>query len=177
MELLKYLSVGYVLKPHGVRGALKVEPLTDNMYRFDYLDQVFLKKGNNQYRPVKIEDRKYGKNFVILKLEGYEDRNQSETLRGEYLWVPRENAVALPEDTYYIADIIGCSVETSNGQLLGHIVRVLKTGSNDVYIVRDKSKNEILIPALKKVVNKINLVDRKIIVKAEEMEGLLTDED
>ena len=176
MELLKYLSIGYVLKPHGIKGELKVEPLTDNMYSFDYLDQVFLKKGR-EYKPVKITGRKYGKNVVILKLDGYDDRSQSETLRNQYLWISRDSVLFLFEDIYYIADIIGCSVETEDGRFLGKVTSVIKTGSNDVYVVRDEGGNEVLVPALKKVVTEICLVDRKIVINAEEMEGLLTDED
>ena len=176
MGLPEYLSVGYVLKPHGIKGELKVEPLTDDMYRFDKLDWVFLKRGN-EYKPLKIVSRKYGRNFVILKLDGFEDRNQSETLRNQYLWIPREDVLSLPEDTYYIADIIGCSVETDDGRFLGHVHEVLQTGSNDVYIVRNESGREVLVPTLKKVVTEVDLVDRKIRINAGEMEGLLPDED
>lgn len=174
MSLRRYLSVGYVSKPQGIKGEVKVEPLTDDMYRFDDLDEVFLKRGD-RYIPVKVLGRKYIKNFVILKLEGFEDRNQAETLRGEYLWVSREQARPLPEDTYYIADIVGCCVETSDGRFLGRVTGVLHTGSNDVYVVRDKE--EVLIPALKKVVIHVDIEKRKIVVNADELEGLLPNED
>jgi 16S rRNA processing protein RimM len=176
MQQLKYLSVGYVIKPQGIRGEVKVEPLTDDMYRFNSLKEVFIKKGH-RYEPVKILDRKYVKNAVILQLEGYRDRNQAEALRGEYLWVSREQALPLPEDSYYIADIVGCRVETSHGRFLGNIVSVLHTASNDVYVVKKEGNEEILIPALKKVVVRVNLENKNIVVNPDELEGLLPDED
>lgn len=174
MPVRKYLSVGYVTKPQGIKGEVKVEPLTDDMYRFEDLDEVFLKRGD-RYIPVKVQGRKYIKNFVILKLEGFEDRNQAETLRGEYLWISREQARPLPEDTYYIADIIGCRVETCAGRFLGYVTSVLHTGSNDVYVVRDRE--EVLIPALKRVVVDVDVENGKIVVNDEELEGLLPNED
>lgn len=174
MPVRKYLSVGYVTKPQGIKGEVRVKPLTDDMYRFDDLDEVFLKR-QDRYVPVKIQRRRYAKDFVILKLEGFEDRNQAETLRGEYLWISREQARPLPKDTYFIADIVGCRVETCAGRFLGYVTGVLHTGSNDVYVVKDKE--EVLIPALKKVVVDVDVENSKIVVNHEELEGLLPDED
>jgi len=174
MPVRKYLSVGYVTKPQGIKGEVKVKPLTDNMYRFDDLDEVFLKR-QDRYIPVKVQERKYVKDSVILKLEGFEDRNQAETLRGEYLWISRKQARPLPEGTYFIADIVGCRVETCAGRFLGYVADVLHTGSNDVYVVRDKE--EVLIPALKKVVVDVDVEGGRIVVNQEELEGLLPDED
>lgn len=173
--MLKYLSVGLVLKPQGLRGEVKVEPLTDDIKRFDDLDEVYIKPGQG-YIPLKIIDRKYRKDFVYLTFEGYEDRNQAEKLRNEYLWIPREKAVSLPENTFFIADLIGCSVRTNEGEYLGHIEKVLQTGSNDVYVVNG-SKGEILIPALRKVVLHVDIINRLIEVDVSQLEGLLPDED
>lgn len=173
--MLKYLSVGLVLKPQGLKGEVKVNPLTDNIKRFDNLDEVYIKAGQN-YIPLKIRGRWYRKDFVYLSFEGYEDRNQAERLRNEYLWIPREKAIPLPEDTFFIADLIGCAVRTNEGECLGHIEQVIQTGSNDVYVVNG-SKGEILIPALKKVVLQVDIMNRFIEVDASELEGLLPDED
>lgn len=172
--MLKYLSVGMVLKPQGLKGEVKVEPLTDDITRFDDLDVVYLKSGQS-YFEVKIISRRYSSNFVYLILEGFEDRNQAEKLRGQYLWIPRHMARILPEDTFLIADLIGSAVITNDGRQLGHIERVLQTGSNDVYVVNG-DKGEILIPALKKVVLRVDIVNKKVEVDVQELEGLLPDE-
>lgn len=173
--MLKYLSVGFVLKPQGLKGEVKVKPLTDDINRFDDLDEVYIKAGQD-YIPLKVTSRRYMKDFVYLSFDGYEDRNQAEKLRNEYLWIPREKAIALPEDTFFIADLIGCSVRTNEGECLGHIEQVIQTGSNDVYVVNG-SKGEILIPALKKVVLQVDIVNKSIEVEVSELEGLLPDED
>jgi len=173
--LLKYLSVGLVLKPQGIKGEIKVKPLTDDITRFDDLDEIYLKNGQN-YFPVKIIGRRYRNDFVYLALEGYGDRNRAECLRGQYLWIPRHMARVLPEDTYFIADLVGCVVRTRDGEELGRIEQVIQTGSNDVYLVNG-DRGEILIPALKKVVLQVDIVNKVIEVDAEELEGLLPDED
>ncbi len=86
-------------------------------------------------------------------------------------------AKILPEDTYFITDLLDCQVETFTGEILGRITEVIETGSNDVYIVEGGSKGQILIPALKKVVTKVDLSNKRVIVDLTDMEGLLPNED
>ncbi len=172
--MLNYLAVGFVLKPRGLKGEIKVEPLTDDLKRFDDLDKIYLKSGQ-VYREASILSRNYSNGFVYLMLEGYQSRESAEQLRDQYLWVPRSMAVELPDDTFFVADLIGCSVKTANGQCLGKIINVLQTGSNDVYEVEGE-KGNILIPALRKVVVDVNLSEAEITVDLTDMEELLPDE-
>lgn len=86
------------------------------------------------------------------------------SLRGKYLEVTRDNAVNLSEGRYFIADIIGCNVFDENGILLGIVDNVIQTGSNDVYSV--KGKEDILIPALKDIVIKIDIENREILIRS-----------
>lgn len=169
--MIEYLSVGYVLKPKGIKGEIKVQPLTDDIKRFDKLHSIYLKSSSG-YRNVNILDRSYAKGFVFLKLEGFESIEQAELLRRQYLWISRDMALPLPKDTFYIADLINCSVETTNGRELGQVQDVIQTGSNDVLTVYG-DMGEILIPLLKKAVKKVDLKERKIIVIEKELEGLL----
>lgn len=171
--MLEYLSVGYVLKPQGIKGEVKVDPLTDYIERFDELDTIYIKI-MDQYNPLKIIARRYSGNHVFLRLEGYKDIDQAEKLRGQYLWIPRDEARDLPKNTFLIADIIGCAVYTQEGEQLGHVDRIIHTGSNDVYVTKG-SMGEILIPGLKKVVLDVDIQGRKITVAAQELEGLLPD--
>lgn len=173
--MLEYLSVGYILKPQGIKGEIKVEPLTDYIERFDELDTLYIKMAN-QYSPVKVISTRYGGNHVFLRLEGYGDIDEAEKLRGQYLWIPRDKARDLPKDTFLIADIIGCAVYTQDGKQLGHVERVIHTGSNDVYVTKGPA-GEILIPGLKKVVVDVDIKGRNITVAAQELEGLLPDAD
>lgn len=173
--MLDYLSVGYILKPHGIRGEMKVEPLTDYIERFDELDTLYIKRAE-QYCPIRIMARRYRGNHVFLVLEGYDNLDKTEKLRGQYLWIPRDEARALPEDSFFVADIIGCAVFTEEGRPLGHVDGIIHTGSNDVYVTKG-SMGQILIPGLKKVVLDVDIQSRKIIVAAQELEGLLPDAD
>ena len=173
--MLEYISVGYILRPRGIKGEIKVEPLTDYIERFDELDILYIKV-MNQYKPVKILARNYSHSYVFLRLEGYNDMNQVEELRGQYLWIPRDQVRKLPKDTFLIADIIGCAVYTQEGQHLGRVDSVIQTGSNDVYVTKGPL-GEILIPGLKKVVLDVDIQSRKITVAVQELEGLLPNED
>jgi 16S rRNA processing protein RimM len=173
--MLEYLSVGFVLKPQGLKGEIKVQPLTDDINRFDSLLHVYI-KGQGGYKQEKIESRRYNRGFVFLKLKGLNTIESVEHLRNQYLWIPRSMARQLPEDTFFIADIVGCSVSTTDGRELGNVKDVIQTGSNDVYVV-EGTKGNVLIPALKKVVVYIKPREGRIIVDLTEMEGLLPDED
>lgn len=170
----EYLSVGVVLKPHGLKGEIKVKPLTDDERRFDNLHTIYLKE--EQYKELIIVSRRYAGNMIFLKLKGYDTIESVEALRSQHLWIPRKMARELPEDTYFIADLLGCRVETLSGQKLGEIADVLETGSNDVYVLRGGPFGEVLIPALKKVITQVDIQSRLIRVDLADMEGLLPDE-
>ncbi|HHW00047.1 MAG TPA: 16S rRNA processing protein RimM [Clostridiaceae bacterium] len=169
----QYLEIGKIINTHGVRGEVKVIPLTDNIERFDDLEWVFVDRSGNLERH-NVLGVKYFRDLVILKLEGINNMNEAETLKGLFLLVDRENAVKLPEDTYFICDIIGCEVLEENGNTLGIVEDVLQTGSNDVYVVKGHNGREILIPALKSVVLEVLIEEKKIIVKIPE--GLIDNE-
>lgn len=156
----EFLRVGQIINTHGVKGEVKVLPLTDDMYRFDDLEYIYLYD-----KKVTIEKVKYLKDKVILKLEGIDSMNEAEKLKYKqpYLEITREQAVDLPEDTYFITDLIGCKVIDTNNFEYGKISDVIQTPSNDVYWV--KGNKEILVPVLKEVVLTIDIENSLIIIK------------
>jgi len=168
-----YLQVGKIVNTHGVKGEVKLMPLTDDISRFDDLEWVFVESNGTMTR-YDIQSVKYFKGMVIIKLAGIDDPETAAALKGCFALVDRENAVKLPEDTYFICDIIGCSVYDENGAYLGQVREVLQTGSNDVYAVRDETGREVLLPALKSVVRKVQPDLRRIDVVIPK--GLLDDE-
>jgi len=168
-----HLQVGKIVNTHGVKGEVKLMPLTDDISRFDDLEWVFVESNGTMTR-YDIQSVKYFKGMVIIKLEGIDDPETAATLKGCFALVDRENAVKLPEDTYFICDIIGCSVYDEKGTYLGQVRDVLQTGSNDVYVVRDEPGRELLLPALKSVVRKVQPDLRRIDVVIPK--GLLDDE-
>lgn len=165
--MYQYLQIGKVANTHGVKGEIKVIPLTDNIERFNDLDWVYIDRFGNMERR-NVLGVKFFRSLVILKLEGIDNMNEAEALKGLFLLVDRENAVKLPEDTFFICDIVGCEVFEENGNMLGVVKEVLQTGSNDVYVVRNKNRQDILIPALKSVVKKVSTDEKKIIVSIPE---------
>lgn len=155
------IKVGQILTTHGHKGEVKVFPLTDNSERFKALEYVYLEmpEGNKK---VHLENVRGYKNFVILKFKEITDMSLAEMLRGLYIIIEEKQLVDLPENHYFIFQIIGLEVY-ENGTYLGKIIDVIETGSNDVYIVKNQEK-EILIPALKSIVKEINLENKKMIV-------------
>lgn len=154
----QFLNVGQIVNTHGVKGEVKVFPLTDDPMRFKKLKKVIIDN-----KEVQILSYKFQKDRVILHLEGVDTMDDAIRLKGKYLKVSREDAVKLPKDTYFIADLIGCSVFDTDETPLGEVYDVIKTGSNDVYWV--KGIKELLIPVLKEIVLDINVEDKKIVIK------------
>ncbi|NMB96893.1 MAG: 16S rRNA processing protein RimM [Clostridiaceae bacterium] len=161
-----YLEIGKIVKTHGVKGELKVLPLTDYVERFFDLKWAFVGNEDDNLRKYSFEKVRLQKNLVIVKFRGINNKTEAEVLKDNFIKVDRENAIKLPEDTFFICDIIGCEVlDEDTGNKLGVVYEVLQTGSNDVYVLKSDNSKEILIPALKTVVKKVSLEDQKIWVK------------
>ncbi|MEG0306892.1 MAG: ribosome maturation factor RimM [Clostridium sp.] len=154
------MSVGQITKPHGVRGEVKVSSLTDSLERFKTLDKVYIDGVE-----IKITSVKLQKDRAILKIEGIDSIEQAEEYRNKYLEVKRENAIKLPKDSYYIADLMDCYVYDTDGEALGKVYEVIETGSNDVYWVKEEGKKDVLIPALKDIVEEVDIENNKIVIK------------
>jgi 16S rRNA processing protein RimM len=164
--MLDYLSIGQIVNIHGFKGMVKVYPLTDDMNRFKALKEVYVEE-NNQLVKYEIEDIKFLSNTVAVKLKGIDTEEHANKLRNFYMKVDRASAVKLPKDSYFICDLIDLEVYNEKDVPLGKIRDVLQTGSNDVYVVQTDGK-DILVPALKHVVKKIDLVNKKIMVELPE---------
>jgi 16S rRNA processing protein RimM len=158
------IAIGKVVAPHGVRGDVRVIPLTDFPDRFNNLAKVLLEDKTT----LQVEYARSHKQFTLVKFRGYNDRNAVEALRGKLLMVSREDVAALPEGHYYIFDIIGLQVYDEDGNHIGEVKDVISTGSNDVYITESEGKPPVLIPALKEVVKNIDVPGGKIIVRLQE---------
>lgn len=173
--MLQYFEIGKIVNIHGVKGEIKVLPLTDDPKRFTKLKSAFISSQiSENMQTYNFEGVKFLKNFVIIKIKGIEDPDEANKLRDKFIIINREDAVKLPKGSFFVCDLIDCEVFDENGNKLGVLIDVLQTGSNDVYVVRDENKNEILIPALKSVVKEVSVEDRKITVELPK--GLIDDE-
>lgn len=164
------LRVGVITSPHGVRGEVKVYPTTDDNNRYKKLAEVILDLGKEQ-RVLKIEHVKFFKNMVILKFEGLDNISDIEPFRGKDLLIRRDQAVKLSPDENFITDLIGLTVRTDEGTVLGTMTDVIQTGANDVYCVRTAEGKEILLPAIKDCIRNVDLEKQEMLVHV--LDGLL----
>ncbi len=155
------LQVGVITTTHGVRGEVKVFPTTDDPARYKKLKQVILDTGTGK-QELEIAGVRFSKNLVIVKFKGIDDINDVQKYVKKSLYVTRENAVELKEGEYFIADLIGLLVRTDEGELLGELTDVLQTGANDVYVVRQESGEELLIPVIKECIREVDLKGRSM---------------
>ena len=135
----KYFEVGQIVNTFGIKGLVKVKPFTDDPERFEELKKVYICK-KDKLEEVEIEEVKYHKDMVLLKLKGIDDMNQAETLKGLYLKIDRKNAKKLPKDTYFIADLIGLDVYSDENKFLGKLEDIFNSGANDVYVVKNEER-------------------------------------
>lgn len=150
------LRVGVISSTHGVRGEVKVYPTTDDVSRFKKLKEVILDTGKEQ-KTLEIEQVKFFKNMVILKFRGYDNINDIEIYKGKDLLVTREHAVKLAPNENFIVDLIGLHVVTDEGEDFGEMTDVIRTGANDVYVVKTPEGKEVLFPAIPSCILDVNL--------------------
>lgn len=166
----QYLRVGVITSPHGVRGEVKVFPTTDDAGRFETLKHVLLDTGNEK-KSLEIAHVKFFKNMVILKFKGIDNINEIEGWRQKDLLITRDQAVPLGEDENFIADLIGLTVLTDAGERLGVMADIILTGANDVYCVKTDEGKEVLLPAIKDCILKVDLQAQTMLVHV--LDGLL----
>lgn len=133
---MEYIEIGQIVNTNGLKGVVKVNPFTDDISKFEDLKYVYIQL-KNELKKVKIEQVRYNKNQVLLKLEGIDSIEEAEKYRNFYLKTEKESQEDLGEDTYYIVDLIGLDVYSDKNEYLGKIEDVFPTGSNDVYVVKD----------------------------------------
>lgn len=160
---MEYIEIGQIVNTNGLKGVVKVNPFTDDISKFEDLKYVYIQL-KNELKKVKIEQVRYNKNQVLLKLEGIDSIEEAEKYRNFYLKTEKESQEDLGEDTYYIVDLIGLDVYSDKNEYLGKIEDVFPTGSNDVYVVKDNLGKQILIPAIADVVKKVDLKNKKMTI-------------
>ena len=155
-----YLIIGRVLKPWSYRGEMKMAILTDFPERFASLQKVFL---GDDAKPFSVERAHLHGKFVLLKLKGIDTTEAAEKLRDQLVQVARTDAVKLPQGQHFLHELMGLRVITTEGETLGTIEEIIDTRANDVYVVRDGTR-EILIPATEEIVKEIAVERGEMIV-------------
>lgn len=160
------IKVGKIVNAVGLKGELKVYHYSDYKERFEELTMIYLE--DIRYR---ISGVRYSKEIVILKLEGVNDRTEAEKHKGKDIFIDKEDIRVLPEDTYYIFDLIGLKVVEKSGAFLGTVCDVIQNRAQDLYEVERENKMKFLIPAVEEFILNIDMTSRTMTVKL--IEGLL----
>ena len=153
--MLDYLKIGGIISTHGLKGEVKVFPTTEDVRRYDDLDTVYIEMPQGRL-PVHVEHVRYFKNLVIVKFRGLNRIEDVQPYLKHDLYVSREDAIELKENEYFVGDVIGLKTITDDGRILGTLEDVLETGANDVYVVDSTEWGEVLIPAIKACIMKVD---------------------
>lgn len=175
-EQPSYLAIGQIVGPHGIRGEVKVDVMTDFPERYRAGAKLYLGRGADDpaASAVEIATSRSHQGRMLVKLVSAPDRNAAELLRGLYLLIPEREAMPLGQHENYVHDLIGLRVETDAGENLGELVEIVFTPANDVYVVRGPH-GEVLIPALRDVVLHVDLAAR--VMRVALPDGLLAPAD
>ena len=158
IEMNEFIVIGQIVRAAGIRGEVKVKPLTSDPNRFKQLKTVYV-----QSKPYRIEAVRFDGSFVYMRLGGVIDRNAAEALKDAYVEIDRVNSVPLDKGSYFIADIIGCKLYTSDGETVGKVTEVNQYGAADVFTAFDGVKT-VRFPFLKKMIVKVDVENGVIIV-------------
>jgi len=155
------VAVGEINSPWGIKGHVKVTPLTSNPERLQPKQQVFV--GD---LALTITDAKIVGKIPVVQFSSFTTRNSVESLKGSLIEILEKDLPKLPENIFYIHDIVGLTVFTDDGEVVGEVIEVLQTGANDVYVIRPSNGKDVLIPALESVIVAIKIEDESLIIRS-----------
>jgi 16S rRNA processing protein RimM len=168
------LPIGRVIKPHGIKGKMKVEYFGEDLHRFFFYREIFIEDEKGRPESYEILEASPHPPRLIVRLKGIEKIEDAMPLIGKKILVEKEALSELEEGEYYWVDLLGIEVETQEGRRIGKVREIFSTGAHDVYVVEGK-RGEIFLPAIEEVVQSIDL--RKRVMKVVRMKGLWEDED
>ena len=162
---MESVKLGKITAPVGIKGEVRVFPYTDEPTRFSSIEKLDV-----EGTPFDVEKVRFLKNMVVLKLSGIDSRNDAERMRGKELSIEKEMLWEVPEDTYFVKDLLGSTVVLEDGTLVGKLSDVIKNKAQDLYEVTKEGENTFLIPAVKEFVLNVDTVKKEIVVRL--VEGL-----
>ena len=157
-----FIPLGKIVAPVGLRGEVKLYPYTDRIEHYNAVG-VFI---GGCKRCMKIV--RYVKRSPIIRIDGVGDRLQAENLVGAEIFILESELSDLPEDTYYLKDLIGCRVINETDEDLGIIVNVQQNGAQDIYEIKDLKSKEFLLPAVKEFIKEVDIDNKRVRVRLPE---------
>lgn len=167
----KLYVIGEIINTHGIKGEVKVKQITDFIERFSEGSTVYLKDQSNNIQTLTIETFRLHKHHILLRFKELNTLDEVEPLKGLTLYIKHEQLTELEPGEYYYHEIIGCTVQSTEGKKIGVVDSILAPGANDVWVVKNESGKEYLIPYIPLIVKQVDV--NKKIVTIELMEGLL----
>lgn len=162
-----YLTVGFLRRPHGIRGEIVMDLHTDFPERLKRGRKMFV---SDEYKPVTIQSVREHQNGVLIKFNGIDTPEDAGQLRNQWVFVKAKDVPPLPEGHIYQYQLIGFKVVDENDVLLGELAEIIETGANNVYVVKDESGRELLLPNIPAVVLDLDTVHR--LMRVHLLEGL-----
>ncbi|WP_206458992.1 ribosome maturation factor RimM [Anaerovorax sp. IOR16] len=160
------ITLGQITSAVGIKGEMRVYPYTDYMERFSEIEKLQIEE-----KEYAIERVSYRKNMVILKLKGIEDRNLAEEQKGKKLYLNKEDMWEIPEDTYFVFDLLGLTVLNESNETIGVVTDVIQNSAQDIYQIKMKNGKQFLLPAVKEFILSVNIEEKTMIVRL--IEGLV----
>ena len=157
-----YIAIGRIGRAHGTRGWVSVDVYSGLPDRLDAVKIVFVEQGDRLAGKSVAGTQHHGKT-LLLKLKDVDDREEAKRFTGTQIWLPEEQAVRLPGDTFFVHELVGLKVFDEEKNFIGRLEEVLSMGGNDVYVVRD-GEREILIPAVAEFVKKVDVNSGEMLV-------------
>lgn len=166
-----WINIGFIRRPHGLKGYVRVEGLSDAPDRFEALDRIGVELRDGRQESLEIEGCRRDGNGWLMKFLGIDTTESAERLRSAYIQVPEEAVAPLPEDVYYVFELEGCAVVSDDGEEIGSLHEILSMPANDVFVV-DTPAGEIMIPAVRDIVVELNPDESRIVIR--KIPGLIT---
>lgn len=154
---MEFVKIGKITAPVGIKGEVRVYPFTDESTRFSDMKKLYLDEAGYE-----IENVRYSKDMVVLKLGGIDNRNDAQALRGKELFLDKALLWDIPEDTYFIKDLIGLHVQSEEGEPLGILTQVIKSKAQDLYEITGPDGRPFLLPAVKEFILRIDMEKRQL---------------
>lgn len=161
--MVDYFEIGLITNTHGLKGEMKVKPFTQKKERYAELKKILI-ANQSDWKEYEIENVRYQKDMVLLKLKGVDTIEMAEKLKNHTISISRKEAKKLEENEHFIADLLGCEV-IENQTLIGILEDIFTAGASDVYVIKRKGKKDLLLPALKSVIHRIDVENKRIEVE------------
>ena len=170
MEMDDLVAIARIVKPRGLKGELVADILTDFPERFESLETVIGVSLDGTRTDLKIEDSWFQNDRIILRFDGFDTVERAEELRGIEICIPESEATELDEGEFYDWQLQGCEVETIDGEKIGVVRELMRTGGTEILIVKGVEK-EYMIPFAESICTEVDIESKKILVDLPE--GLL----